>query len=70
MALLKMHFHLIREFATLSRVACQYHTSIISGTALSMTGTNPSGRVFLAIGYEIDLSGGSVMTVDFKVDCN
>jgi hypothetical protein len=34
-----------------------------------MTVTNPTGRVFLAFGYEIDLSGGSVITVDFQVDC-
>jgi hypothetical protein len=47
-----------------------FPTSIISGTALSMTGTNPTGRILLAVGYEIDLSSGGTITVNFEVSCN
>jgi hypothetical protein len=47
-----------------------FPSSIISGTAISLSATNPTGRVFLAVGYEIDLSSGGVVTVDFQVECN
>ena len=55
-------------------VSCQNFTielsPSISGSALSLMGTNDTGRVLIAVGYEIEISSGSSIIADFQVECN
>lgn len=42
----------------------------ITGSALSLMATNDTGRVLIAVGYEIEIKNGDDITADFQVECN